>query len=214
MALSDLKSWLNSPRDYASGVKLYQKYGSSDLLKRIFAKGPNRYNEERLEDELIAIFEDHEEEDPRIPDPPSPPKPDPKKKGIYPSDDYNSLPDQIQKKIQRVKYLYKVNGSLVSQLDVITDDHDRAIMANTVLDQDDEIRTLLEQIDHFKAHGKIPDPSPKVPLPDTEVELDRNILRIRKQISYHKNRNPDQKQKITDLNEQLEQLEEAKSKFY
>lgn len=55
--MDDIKNWLDSSRDYDSGVTLYDKYGNSAVLKGVFAMGPTPYNRKKLEDSLQLIVD-------------------------------------------------------------------------------------------------------------------------------------------------------------
>lgn len=48
----NIQQWLDSGRDYATGVKLYEKFGSNKTLKKNFGRAENKWNREKLAYEL------------------------------------------------------------------------------------------------------------------------------------------------------------------
>lgn len=56
--MEDLKNWLASGRDYASGVQLYLKYGANELLKKLFTlEVETVYKRDRLQKALLQIYQ-------------------------------------------------------------------------------------------------------------------------------------------------------------
>ena len=55
--MDDIKAWLNSNKDYASGVKLYLKYGANIFLKNVLQQRESEHNREKLSEELCKIIE-------------------------------------------------------------------------------------------------------------------------------------------------------------
>lgn len=53
--MTQIEAWLQGAREYNDGLMLYHKYGNNFNLKRVFDKGPNEYNQEKLLSELEAI---------------------------------------------------------------------------------------------------------------------------------------------------------------
>lgn len=54
--LLKLSAWLNSKREYFSGVVLYGRYGSDSSLLALFKKGPTDFTTKRLQEELTALY--------------------------------------------------------------------------------------------------------------------------------------------------------------
>jgi hypothetical protein len=54
--ISEIAIWLNNPnRDYTIGLILYDEFGTSDVLKKLFKRGLDSVTRERLYKELKAI---------------------------------------------------------------------------------------------------------------------------------------------------------------
>jgi len=53
--MQEIRAWLEV-EDYSTGVVLYQKYGTSDFLKRLFAGEPSEYTRSKLTEELSALL--------------------------------------------------------------------------------------------------------------------------------------------------------------
>ena len=54
--LHTLRAWLNGDREYFAGVVLYSKVGGNDALLNLFKKGKSDYTNNRLQEELLSIF--------------------------------------------------------------------------------------------------------------------------------------------------------------
>lgn len=53
--MTEIEIWLHGNRDYNKGVQLYQKYGRNFNLMRVFLRGEDEYNREKLLYELDII---------------------------------------------------------------------------------------------------------------------------------------------------------------
>lgn len=62
MQLQDLYNWIDSPQDFYQGVELYNKYGSSEFLKKLFAKGESSFTVSKLEESINDIIEQYKKE--------------------------------------------------------------------------------------------------------------------------------------------------------
>lgn len=55
--IEEIKEWLDGPREYQSGVALYEQFGSSGSMKRILrVGGPSKKNQETLLYELQRLI--------------------------------------------------------------------------------------------------------------------------------------------------------------
>ena len=197
--MNDIKAWLTGTREYVKGVSLYEKYGSSRVLKTVFAKGISSVNSARLLQELIRLSETKHEvitEAKKL-----------KETGIYTGDDFSQLPQAVQLLINRAKDKYKEIANWKSKLNILyLNSHQfpdikrkneymllagAGDIANTILDLDDERADLLFQIDFFRREGRLPD-APQDPeqtlLEMTEGEIRSEIQRLRPQVSKNKNK--------------------------
>jgi hypothetical protein len=187
MAIPEIISWLNSDQKYETGLKLYIQHGTNSFLKKVLATGPNPFNTEKLEDELQLI---HDSQNTTA-----------RSSGVYRGRDYEGLDDAIKEMIATVKSLYKMNGAKLAQLKYQKTDQKRAIMAHQILDNDQQARELLHQIDYFEEHGTIP----KVPDQDlemSEAEMTHLIRLIRSRISKNKN-NPEKSRIVAQWKQEI-----------
>lgn len=59
--MDDVKVWLNSPRNYDAGVKLYLQYGHDNLLKALFTReAETAFKRSRLETALKDLYQNHQ----------------------------------------------------------------------------------------------------------------------------------------------------------
>jgi hypothetical protein len=52
--MESIRIWLNGPRSYKAGAKLYQEYGTDELLKRLFSEGESTFKKEKL----VSVFKE------------------------------------------------------------------------------------------------------------------------------------------------------------
>jgi hypothetical protein len=175
--MNDIKAWLVSNRDYAAGVKLYDKHGSSTVLKRMFAIGKTTYNENKLRQELVTLSQKVQEKVETVTKL--------KETGVWTEKDYDSLPDQMKQLIEETKDYYKQIGALKAKLVThyniacskgtidAANDYMKFVnagdLANTIRDLEDEREPLLFKINFYQLEKR---------LPDEPVELMQEILEM------------------------------------
>jgi hypothetical protein len=54
--VNEIKAWIKSSCKFVDGVQLYQKYGTNESLKKLFALGESPYNKKKLHQELEQIL--------------------------------------------------------------------------------------------------------------------------------------------------------------
>ncbi|MBA3899387.1 MAG: hypothetical protein H0X62_04115 [Bacteroidetes bacterium] len=53
--MHEIRQFLQSEKDYKTGILLYQKWGKNDTLKRVFARGESSFNKKKLLAELEKL---------------------------------------------------------------------------------------------------------------------------------------------------------------
>ncbi len=181
----EITLWLKGNRNYAEGVKLYEKHGKSSVLKNLFALGETRFNKGRLAEELtkLSAFEKKEvvahqrpaEEKPlgdfKVHSVPT-------MKKI----ERGSLPDHLQKKDIKKGELVRKRGFLHAQLGKALNDDDRLKIADEIILIDEEIRGIWKELDGFVPGQK--DTSGMLAPAPVDIIKRRNSLRS--QISKQK----------------------------
>ena len=149
MAIVHLSTWLNDPdSSYHDGVILYNEFGTSTFLKKLFAQGESTYTRERLRTELIVIDQERSKQvQPPVAPVQSvaaqtPPKP------------FNTshYPEPLQKLVARKGELYKKCCYLHSQLEKMGTDKERLSAASIITNGFEEINQIWAQLDHFDEH--------------------------------------------------------------
>ena len=213
----EINSWLNSDREFNTGVQLYARFGHSQNLKRILERSEEC--SEHLDTLVYELSQLSDEPDPgpvktstrqmprkiaaieNLPVIPA---------GQY-SDDDALLFEQIKEKL---KYRDILHASLS---DKEKTDEQRLEIALLILDISDKITEEYERHDHFKKHGVLPpaiEPvAEKEPVQVVEqmtpVQLINWKNNVRTKISYYKKQcnNPDLASKLKHNKSMLDQWE-------
>jgi hypothetical protein len=179
MNISDIKEWLSKPDDYQKGCDLLAQIETNKF--RIFQLRLHECidNNNHIIDALNEFIKKKETQTAA-------------ETGVYVSSDYNEAPEEIQRAVAEVKRIYKENNHLHSQLMRIKDDHERGIFANTILDNDDFARSLLDEIDYYKVHKKVKPKAEEAALNSISLsDLIQTISRLRTKISKLKRKKMD-----------------------
>lgn len=211
MAIRIIEEWLNNPASYETGLKLYREHDGDELVLLMLEQGFTAYNKKRLTEALREISRST----------PDVPVPSEQKavRVIATTEELQKMPQEMRDLVERVKHLYKENGTRIGQLhahkekikklkagdaELYTRENGLGILVNTVLDADDEIRELLDRIDAFKTTGKLPEPS--APVEMTYGETYDEIKRLRSQISKQQH-NPKRAAEVAKWKERKKFLE-------
>lgn len=169
MAIVEIKEWLQSG-DYDSGVRLYTKYGSSSVLKKLFAAGPTVYNKEKIRKELS-----------RLNDTLTPPEI--RFKVGKSATEYDALPLPVKKLKEEKDLLFKQMAHLHSRLLDMTE-QERGRAAFEILAIDSQLTAIWSRLDEYAKTGKLPEPEKAKAVPDlSPLEIQRRITNLRTYLS-------------------------------
>ncbi len=132
-------TWLNSKRDYKSGLEFYNKYGINEALKKLLSLGLTHFNASKLLSEIQSIAKANPEVF----------LPGIQKKKI----DRAILPIELQTEFDKLQGLIQTISHHHSRLDLIQLDADRYNCAATILNAVEQRRFVFQRIDHFLQHG-------------------------------------------------------------
>ncbi|MFZ4523800.1 MAG: hypothetical protein ACOYNC_19005 [Bacteroidales bacterium] len=213
----EINSWLNSDRDFNTGVQLYARFGHSQNLKRILERSEDcpehvdtllyelsQLKDEPVQDPVKASTRQIPRKTAAIVNQPVIPA------GVHSEDDA-VLFEKIKEKL---KYRDILHASLS---DKEKTDEQRLEIALLILDISDKITEEYERHDHFKKHGVLPpaiEPAEeKEPVQVVEkmtpVQLINWKNNVRTKISYYKKQcnNPDLASKLKHNKSMLDQWE-------
>lgn len=158
--------WLNSDRNYFSGILLYDRYGRNPNLGRILrvggATGKNRltllYELGKIAKHLAVAYN-------------TPALERPQEKQEIPKEEKPVLSEvtSIEKLRSEQKMIYKMLDNLHAILPY-REIQERKDIAFQILDLDDRLKEVTIRIDHFEKHGVIP-PEPIKDVPKTVTDL-------------------------------------------
>lgn len=207
---NEITAWINSGRDYNTGVALYEKYGTSASQKRLFRlNGSTKKNIECLDYELRKIIKgmkplalrsapihptppantNIQSQDPKKKTPESPQRPKPTEENQGQQRRPNTPEAKSLK--NEVISLMKVRDSLHASLHLV-DEETRKENAIQILTISDEITSIYERLDHYNKHGVLPPAKTKKKLPEKKnysvmdkAELFKQQSKIRTYVSRY-----------------------------
>lgn len=219
--MQEIRDWLNSTKEYATGVKLYLKFGSDPILKSLFTKeAESQFKRERLFLALKSIYDNYR-------------KPTTAKAAIQrqvekqrPPENFKYWPtvpisDPVLSALhEQWKPIYAEMMNLSARLHEVAvlggKDQQKALeacsMAHRVLDLDDQCDEIYAKRDHYYQHGTLPGPLNKpepVGDPVRWVTLMNNAERYVRQYKNKLKRDP-ANEKIAS---QLQKHQEAYSNY-
>ncbi len=215
----EINSWLNSDRDFNTGVQLYARFGHSQNLKRILERSEDcpehvdtlvyelsQLKDEPVQDPVRASTRQIPHKTAAIVTQPIIPA------GIHTEEDA-VLFEQIKEKL---KYRDILHASLS---DKEKTDEQRLEIALLILDISDKITEEYERHDHFKKHGVLPAAIEPVAEKErvqvaeqmTPVQLINWKNNVRTKISYYKKQcnNTDLASKLKHNKSMLDQWEKV-----
>lgn len=224
MAITDIQIWLAGTMEYAAGIELLARYSDNRVLKMMLAMGETSFNREKMIEELTALN--------RCEDAQYKARPPAEERKILNDDEWLRAPEPVRALKKRATELFKENGRRHAKLcQLVTDakrihgkdivkineylkEHDSGVIANTILDVDDEIALLFNQIDYWKAEGKLPEALSPVPedvrdkaeLIRARNNLRSNLSKARKKQGKEKEVN-EMEQKLSDLQRRIDGLD-------
>lgn len=215
----EINSWLNSDRDFNTGVQLYARFGHSQNLSRILQRSEECPEHiDTLVYELSQISDEPAVEPGKRSTPSAVPHFAPvENKAVIPKGDYSGddalLFEQIKEKLKYRDILH------ASMSDKEKSDEQRLEIALLILDISDKITEEYERHDHFKKHGVLPpaiEPvTEKEPVQEVEkmtpVQLINWKNNVRTKISYYKKQcnNPHLASKLKHNKSMLDQWEKV-----
>lgn len=145
MSATQIESWLNRDDDYNAGISFYLRFGDSDFLKNLFAKGESVYNRERLRKELFLIVERlQKNQEPET------------AKNVITDDEYSRLSKEGKELQQQWKVWYSEMNALRHQLPNPMTARTRHEMAIKILELDGQVRNAWRQLDYWRTYGELP----------------------------------------------------------
>jgi hypothetical protein len=175
---------------YEQDRLLYEQYGTSAVLKKLFLQGATVYNRKRLALELSKLV---------IPEKPQPVKPE-----AAPS--VTELP-LLKQVLQELKPLLDERNMCHSQMQVVKSVKERGKLAFRILDLSDQLTPLWEKYNYVQQHGTLPPVVVKA-LPTTEAGQFRQLQNLKSQRSKLKKR-PDRAADYAVVCQQITELERA-----
>lgn len=203
----EISSWLANPeKDYAQGAALYNKYGKSKHLARLFVlKHSIGSYQEKIIYELgkLAELPAAAKKPVRVKKvaakapkaKPVPPTVQEIEKAVkvpkstFTAEEFDALPDEVKELEKQWKQLYKERAHVRAALPHLPEQEDRKKAALLILQQGTTIQQIFDDIQYYKDHGFLPDRKAlEKQVPDTLAEVTAEIPRTRSRISRNKNK--------------------------
>jgi hypothetical protein len=151
MQSPDLTAWLAQPADYAAGVQLYARLGSSATYQQLFAQGETRYSRQLLVRALQALAAA-----PPLPRSSAAPLAAPASGGAALGQEQALQPLRSRKKAcrdERDRLRAQLTAPRVTKTD-------RQKMCARICELTDQVYQLEEAEKHVIEHGRLPGPVP------------------------------------------------------
>ena len=190
---NEIKSWLDSDRDFETGVNLYSRFGQSQNFQRILERSEScQEHLDTLTYELgqlldVPFAREKKGSTPKL-----------ARIGpleiqpviiIPPAGQYNKDDEEL---FQAIKDKLKLRDHLHSTLEHVSEEQ-RKNDALKILELSDQITEDYQRHDHFKKHGVLPPaktievkPPDKPVIELSQAELEKRKLNIRTKISFYK----------------------------
>jgi hypothetical protein len=165
-----IQEWLLSSRDFETGRQLYEQFGSSAVLKKMFTQGATVFNREKLAKELAAMVVTAPVATViALPKPVTAPVPAPAK----------TVSDPTKKVLEQIQPLLEERRHHHTRLEMVYTSAERRELAFRILELSEQLTPLWELYNFAKAHGQLPEQPKPAGLPVNQAELvqHRNNLR-------------------------------------
>lgn len=191
-----ISAWLCDPEaTYSEGLKLLKSHNPGHAFLPLLRTGEDAYTWPRLTSALKELLEASSHHEAMAMQPTRPAAEIGARLVLMQYD----LPPDLQRIDQQWRRRYKEASRLHEALRRGTSDRSRASYAEQILDAFDEIRPAWEQLDHYREHGKLPEPpSPEASkgfdwatarLEDVQlVELAQRLINLGSYIVKHRQR--------------------------
>lgn len=202
MAIVDIEIWLKGKLEYASGLDLINRYSDNRALKMMLAKGETAFNREKMIEELTALNRSGEAEY-KV-------RPQPQERKILDESEWMRAPEAVRELKKTATALFKENarkhaklchlaaegkrlhGNDINAINKYLKENNAGIIANEILDADEEMAELFRNIDFWRANGKLPEDILPVAIDDTDkAELIRQRNNLRSNLSKARKKNKD-----------------------
>ncbi|WP_276496714.1 hypothetical protein [Pontibacter litorisediminis] len=195
--MQEIRLWLASGKDYATGVALYAKYGSSEVRKRMFASGYSSFNQEKLLNSLEELLQS------AAPEPEATPAPHTKAK---PTAKHHDHPHFLQLMKQR-EALLDERTLAHARLNTVKTDTERLELALRILDLVPQIKKLNHIRQHFLQHGSLPEEAQAAsPLDESDksalIQHRNNLRSTRSKLK----KKPDKTKELATIEQEIQRL--------
>ncbi|GAB3177603.1 hypothetical protein [Telluribacter humicola] len=186
--LTELTAWLEKPQ-YWPGVQLYETYGSSAFLKKLFRSSEDDYNRKKLTEELTKLLDQYQVQEQAVLD---------------------SMPTELTNKLEVARRLMDERSALKERLRVYDGQKAPAeqmkAAAFEILAINDQLDEIYAEERFFRQVGHLPE---KTDFAQDSVEwLMKRRLTLRTYVSRYRSR-PDKLQEYQNELFQVEQKLQA-----
>lgn len=164
--MQEIKKWFET-KSYAAGVALYDKHGTSDFLRRLFASGSSTYTQDTLETALSELLPADDE---------SKPEPEP---ATTPPADMQTHPLYLKLCRDRDQVFRQIDRNM-TLLDNCRTDHARHRISLQIIKLQRRKREVFAELDYMDEHGA---PMPVAPPKEHKTpEMQRLYVQINKAV--------------------------------
>lgn len=139
--IKEIENWLTEPV-YFDGVELYERYGTSGMLKRLFAGSSDSFNKKKLTNELAKILEDAKALEAAKP-------------AVVEPEEVKALHTQAYSLMSQRSAL-KERARVIISLGITQSDELKSIAYQLAYDIRAELDSIYGRIQYWKVNGQLP----------------------------------------------------------
>jgi len=208
--VQEINRWLSGGRDYATGVALYEQYGTSSVLKRLFSSGPSSFNRDKLLEalqKLVATAPVQDTSAPHI----QPAATKPRKKApaysAKPEENIPASPELVEQVMAQLRPLFDERMLTHAKLDSPRlNDQERLKMALRIHELSAQIKKLLQVRAHVLEHGRLPEEKQQAKVDETDkaslIQYRNNLRSTRSKLK----KQPEKEAELETINTEIERL--------
>ncbi len=151
MKSAEIRSWQSSGMDYSDGLIILRKYSTRTALVRMLESGEDKFNRQKLEDELQEILDSEPQEKPTKIEPENNVQPE-----LESSPEVAPFPTKLLRLIGERKVLYAKVNHLHSHSKMYEEGEGLKELVFEILATWDRIDEIWSIQDYFAEHGRMP----------------------------------------------------------
>lgn len=211
--MQEITRWLAGDQNFVEGRMLYERYGASELLKKLFRSGPTPFNVVKLREGLESLA-------PALPADVPEPIPhiirSPNNVQSPAAKEAEDFARYLRLKKERDEIIRQLDRNM-SMLDMLQEQEDLFRTAREIIKLNDKKENAWMLIDYYDAHKQFPDNCPEQDTPEVKTREQKmqsiyeSICRARKRLADPNCKTPVKTRAL--IEKKIKELEEIKKGY-